>query len=174
MVTAEQLKDNKSILVVLPSEDIQKNVDTAISSLVKKEKSAVAYISLNKPYKTVVQSWKKKKIDMDKILFIDCITSTVEEPKEEKNVIYVPSPSGLTAISLAVNTFFKKMAGKKTVMIDALSTLLIYNEINTVARFTNDIVEKSRVAGGKAVIFTTKHDELINKVSLFFDEILKK
>ncbi|MCX6708585.1 MAG: hypothetical protein NTW67_02955 [Candidatus Woesearchaeota archaeon] len=57
--------------------------------------------------------------------------------------------------------------------MDSLSTLLIYNELNMVARFTNDLVEKARASDAKAIIFTTEHEELLGKVSLFFDKIIK-
>ena len=173
MIKPAQLKEGDTFLVILPAAKIQPNIDSIVEYLVKKEKNSVAFICLNKPYATLEKNWEKRKIDTSQILFIDCITASVEKPKKEKNVVFIPSPSGLTAISLAINTFLKGAKGKKTVIIDALSTLLIYNEINSVARFTNDLIEKARVSGAKEVIFTTKHDELINKVSLFFDRIIK-
>lgn len=173
MIKAEQITGGKIFLVISPSQEIQKNIDDTVTHLVKKDKTAIAYISFNKPYDTLNKNWKKKKLDLDKILFIDCITTGSAEKKNGKHVIYEMSPNNLTAISLAVNTFLKTATGKKAIIVDSLSTLLIYNELNMVARFTNDLIEKARTSDTKAVIFTTKHDEMINKVSLFFDKIIK-
>jgi len=173
MIKAGQITRGKVFLVILPSQEIQKNIDSIVTRLVKRDKTAIVYISFNKPYNVLSKNWKNKKIDLDKILCIDCITAGAIEKQNGKNVIYDLSPNSLTAISLAISAFLKTAKGKKAIIMDSLSTLLIYNELNMVARFTNDLVEKARASDTKAIIFTTKHEELLGKVSLFFDKIIQ-
>ncbi|MCX6708584.1 MAG: hypothetical protein NTW67_02950 [Candidatus Woesearchaeota archaeon] len=106
MIKAGQITRGKVFLVILPSQEIQKNVDSTVARLVK-EKTSIVYVSFNKPYNVLSKNWKNKKIDLDKILFIDCITAGVMEKQNGKNVIYDLSPNTLTAISLAISTFLK-------------------------------------------------------------------
>jgi len=159
---------NKINLIILPTEKTQNKIDNTVNKLVK-NKTSIFYLSFNKPYSVLSQNWKRKKINLKKILFVDCITSS--KRKNGENAIFNLSPRSLTEISLAFTTFLKTSKDQKAIIIDSLSTLLIYDELNLVARFTNDIIEKARQSEAKVIIFTTNVEELINKISLFFDKI---
>lgn len=61
-------------------------------------------------------------------------------------------------------------------IIDALSTLLIYNSENKVAKFVKEITECASKGNMEAIALSpkTKGKELLNKIFNFFDKVKKK
>jgi archaellum biogenesis ATPase FlaH len=60
-------------------------------------------------------------------------------------------------------------------IIDALSTLLIYNNENKVAAFVKEITEYAQDYDVEVIALSpkTKGEELLNKIFNFFDEVKK-
>jgi len=60
-------------------------------------------------------------------------------------------------------------------IIDALSTLLIYNNENKVAAFVKEVTEYASENEVQIVAFSpeTKGEELLNKIFNFFDKVKK-
>ena len=99
------------------------NLQNKINSVVKSENNKTGiYISLNKTQKSMSQLFNKEKINISKIFFVDCVTSN-----QEKNDVLHIHPNDLDELSFAINTFVKEINKEKFLIIDALSTLLIYN-----------------------------------------------
>jgi archaellum biogenesis ATPase FlaH len=61
-------------------------------------------------------------------------------------------------------------------IIDALSTLLIYNNENKVAKFVQEITDYASENQVYVVAFSpkTQGEELLNKIFNFFDKVEKK
>ncbi len=70
--------------------------------------------------------------------------------------------------------FIDNIQGEKYLIIDALSTFLIYSPENKVAGFIKEITEKSS-ENLKIIAFApkTKGEELLEKIFNFFDEVEK-
>lgn len=171
----EKLGDTYSGLVITPIENLQKNATRIVKNFTKSDIPGI-YVCLNRPYKTVKKYLEKKGLKTDKIFFIDCITSSLDKAEESENVLHIQSPSDLTGLNIAISEFSEKIPGKKFLLIDALASLLIYNTENLVVKFVKLILEDVPESGLKAVMLTpaTKGGELINKVSLFFDKVIKE
>jgi len=156
-----------STLIITHVEKLQKEIKKVIGSL--KNKPGI-YVSLNKTQKSVEESLKKNNISTERIFFIDCVAS--QKTKEE--VLHIP-PRDLGKLSFAIKSFFKEIKGEKFLIIDALSTLLIYNDENKVAAFVKEIADSSNK---ELAIFAfspvTKGEELLNKIFNFFDEVKKE
>jgi len=155
----------KSLLVLTSVEELQ----TKINAEVKELNSDVGiFISLNKTQKSTEEIFKKNGIDVDKIFFIDCVTSE----KARDDVLHI-KPDDLDTLSEATITFIKDIDGNKFLVIDALSTLLIYNSENKVAKFVKDITSYASSNNVQVVAFSpkTQGEELLNKIFNFFDEV---
>ena len=70
----------------------------------------------------------------------------------------------------------KDIKGEKFLIIDALSTLLIYNDENKVAKFVKEITEYASQNDVDVIAFSpkTKGEELLNKIFNFFDKVKKR
>jgi archaellum biogenesis ATPase FlaH len=111
---------------------------------------------------------KNNKINVDKIFFIDCVTSE----KTHEDVLHI-TPDDLDTLNDATLTFIKDIEGKKFLIIDALSTLLIYNSENKVAKFVQELTSYASSNDVQLIAFSpkTQGEELLEKIFNFFDEV---
>ncbi|MBI2668043.1 hypothetical protein HYX17_04735 [Candidatus Woesearchaeota archaeon] len=136
------------------------------------------YVTLNKPYQTMNELFGRKRIDAKLIIFIDAVTKTVGgNIKKTRNCLYIGNPENLSDISLAMDQAVRALGNKeKFLFFDSLSTLLIYNKVNTVARFIHFISGKMRIWRVKGIIISLQKDkdeELIDELSQFCDVMIK-
>jgi archaellum biogenesis ATPase FlaH len=129
------------------------------------------YVSLNKTQKSMESQLIKTFIPIDKLFFIDCVTSQ----KIKDDVLHI-SPTDLVTLRHALRAYMAELRGERFILIDALSTLLIYNDVNKVASFMQSLTD---LAGEKdieviALSPHTKGEELLDKIFNFFDTVEKK
>lgn len=157
-----------SLLIITPVDKVQ----SAINAVVKFFKDTQGiYVSLNKPHKTVEQNLKRIGLDTKKTFFIDCV-STIEA----EDVLQV-KPDNLEFLQTSIITFIDKIEGRKFIIIDGLSTLLIYNAENKVAKFVQKITEYASRAKVEVIAFspqTTTGEGLLTKIFNFFDKVKGK
>jgi KaiC/GvpD/RAD55 family RecA-like ATPase len=149
-----------------------------IVRIIKKNKSnGIIYVTTNKPYDHISELLKNNKIDTKKIFFVDCISKNVQEKEvSAKNCIFVESPGSLSAISIAVNEAVKNISGKKILLFDSLSVLLIYQDAATIAKFTNFLMNKLRVLDVDAIILALESDankDVLKQIESFADKVTK-
>jgi len=154
-----------SILIKTSIERLQKEVVKTLSQL---QDSVGIFVSLNKTQKSVEAILRENNINIDKLFFIDCVTS--EQSRE--SVIHI-RPNNLNLLFTTIEAFVKEIPGNKFLIIDAISTLLIYNNENKVAGFVKDITCLTSAKGIDMIAFTpqTKGEELLDKIYNFFDEV---
>ncbi|MBR9704657.1 hypothetical protein GOV12_04545 [Candidatus Pacearchaeota archaeon] len=148
------------------------NLNKEIINIISREKDIPGiYVSLNKTQKSSNDFLKKNNINSDNLFFIDCVTSI----KTNENVLHIP-PTDLKKLSFAIKNFIKEIKQNKYLIIDALSTLLIYNNENKVASFVKEITEIASQYNVKVIALSpkTKGEDLLNKIFNFFDKVVKK
>ncbi|MFA5856944.1 MAG: hypothetical protein WC867_06295 [Candidatus Pacearchaeota archaeon] len=157
-----------SLLIITSVENLQKEINDNLKTF---QKTPGIYVSLNKTQKSVEDILNKENIDTKKLFFIDCVTSD----KIRDDVLHIP-PNDLDKLSYAISSFIKEIKDEKFLIIDALSTLLIYNNENKVAAFVKEITNFASEKNVKIVAFSpqTKGEELLNKIFNFFDEVKNK
>ena len=157
-----------SLLVITSVEKLQNRINSVVSSF---KNIPGIYVSLNKTQKSIEDILKKAEINTNKLFFIDCVTSE----KTRDDVLHL-SPDQLDLLSSAINDFIKDIKGEKFLIIDALSTLLIYNDENKVAKFVKEVTEYASQNDVKVIAFSpeTKGEELLNKLFNFFDKVEKR
>jgi len=157
-----------SKLIITPVEKLQERIIEIIKDY--KDKIGI-YVSLNKTQKSAEEILKKSNIDTKRLFFIDCVT--LEQTKEE--VLHI-KPNDLDRLSYAINEFIKDIKEDKFLIIDALSTLLIYNNENKVAAFVKEITEYASQNNVEVIALSpkTKGEELLNKIFNFFDKVKKE
>jgi archaellum biogenesis ATPase FlaH len=158
----------------MASELIIKSVDKLQSEIILKLKTLRGktgiYISLNKPQKNINELLQKSSIDTSKMFFIDCVSKETLH----QDVITI-SPDNLDMLTLAINTYIEDIPGEKFLIIDALSTLLIYNNENKVAGFMQEMTKHTSENKVYFLAFSpkTNGEELLNKIFNFFDKVEK-
>jgi archaellum biogenesis ATPase FlaH len=157
-----------SILIISDVESLQKKISETINSF---RGIPGIYVSLNKTQKSTEEALKKVGIKTNKIFFIDCVTS-----EQRRDDVLHFHPTELEEMSYAIKDFMQEIKGKKFLIIDALSTLLIYNDENKVAKFVKATVDFASENNVELIAFTPKlkGEELLTKIFNFFDKVKKR
>ncbi|HJX05087.1 MAG TPA: hypothetical protein VJ461_00080 [Candidatus Nanoarchaeia archaeon] len=173
MSLIDEIRDKQIVLIVFPKSRYMDNLTEVIRAVDASSKK-VCYVSLNKPYSSIIASLKTNNLSTDKYFFIDVLTSTVKTPEPADNCEFVQSPSALTDIGLA---FTKAIQEKNcdNVLFDAISTLAIYKDIGEIIKFTQNLMTKARVGGVKSVYIALKEDsaELVKDLTMFVDGVVE-
>ena len=99
--------DNKMIGIVI--QDIEcGEILIKVSGIMSENYDKILYISINKPYETLINEFKQAEINTDKFCFIDCITRTSEDVESTKNCTYVSSPKAMDEIQTAIMDILRK------------------------------------------------------------------
>jgi len=129
------------------------------------------FICMNKTQKSTEELLRSSGLDVSRIFFIDCVSA--DHIKDD--ILHIP-PHQLELLGTAIGAFIKEIPGKKTLVIDAISTLLIYNDENKVAKFVRLITELGSKNEVEILAFSpkTRGEELLDKIFNFFDKVEKR
>lgn len=176
----EKLKDLKQYvaLATIDAKRYQKTNLEIIRHLIDTENIPGVYVTLNKPFETMESILKKEKIDTGMIIFIDAVTKTAGGKVEKTDkCLYIGAPDNLSDISIAMDQAVRALPSKgRFVFFDSLSTLMVYNNVSTVARFIHFLAGKMRVWKVKGIIVSLrkeKDQELIDELMQFCDVTFK-
>lgn len=125
-------------------------------------------ISTNETADKIVENLDK--INLDNLCIIDCVSSkfgaTLEQPFSEQ-IRYIESPMDLTMIMVALNDFLnlfsrEKKIKKIRIVLDSVSTLLMYSNLRTVFKFLHILTTRIRSAGGINIMLMEEraHDDI--------------
>lgn len=140
------------------------------------------YISVNKPYFSLTEEMEDQNIPTSNMYFLDCASGLMGKPPQEIGKTYILSgPSNLTELSITLSDLLssEKIKGReeKTILfLDSVSTFLIYNDANMVAKFLHAISGKVRTHNISGVFFSLHEDITKDAVATtvqFHDKVLE-
>lgn len=156
------LKTNMEVLRVLANEDDLPGV----------------YITINKPYSAMKRILEENKIKTEKLYFIDCITKTAGGKVEEteKGVLYMDSPQNLTGLGVAMGEAVRAIPeDNKFLFLDSLSTLLLYHNSGTVAKFSHFLTGRMRMWGLRGILISIEKEadpQFTSQLAQFCDTVV--
>lgn len=175
----EKLKNLKEYVAIatVDAKNYQKTNLEIVKHLTENKNTPGVYVTLNKPFQTMQKNFKKEKIDIRMVIFIDALTKTSGGKIEKTDrCLFIGAPDNLSDISIAMDQAVRALPSKeKFVFFDSLSTLLMYNNIATVARFIHFLAGKMRAWEVKGIIVSLRKEkdkELIDELTQFCDIIL--
>lgn len=165
-------------LATVPASSYQSTNIEFVKHFTEVEGIPGVYVTLNKPYATIEGILKRAKVDTRMVIFIDAVTKTAGgELKKTKNCLYIGSPERLSDISIAMDQAVRAIPlEEKFVLFDSLSTLLLYNDPETVAQFIHFLAGKMRVWKIKGIIISLEkgaNKALISKLTQVCDIVLE-
>ena len=166
-----ELTSNQTILLLMPSTEYNNVVLETVKQL---SEGSVCYVTLNKTYNSLKELFKKNKINIENLVFIDAISNTIsKKPSQEKGCYYVSSPGALTELSLAINKFLKH--NFDYLIFDSLTSLLVYQKKVPVSKCISSLVNKIKATKTKAVFYALsakEQEELIRESGMFVDKVV--
>jgi hypothetical protein len=155
-------------------------LETVVRSLMTGETIGI-YISVNRPSFALIEEMKNRNIPTENMYFVDCASGLMGKQPQELDKTYILSgPSDLTELSITIAKLLQSDRIKNNepntiLFLDSVSTFLIYNEANTVARFLHAVAGKVRAANIRGVFFSLQDDAMkgpIESTTQFHDKVL--
>src|SRR3989338_9399548 len=181
MSRSEQFKGLPESFIVLfianPEDYVSQNL-ALLKDFVNVKKMAGIYVTVNRPYLSLLSLLKKGGIDTSRMFFIDLVTKTLNDmPERKSNRIFMGSATNLTDLSLAISQAVSaNPTAKKFIYLDSLSTMLIYNEAGSLSRFSHFLTGRLRewnVDGVFISLDSESDKELTNKMAQFCDKVVR-
>jgi archaellum biogenesis ATPase FlaH len=167
----QELDQNQTVLLVLPS---SKYNQISVDVTKKLSKESLCYVTLNKTRDALEETFKKKKINTENLVYIDAISKTIKSaPSQCDRCYYVSSPAALTELSLVTSKFLRH--NFKYLIFDSLTNLVIYQKKAPVAKFLSSLINKIRSNKTKAVFYAVKvegQEKLLQECSMFVDKVI--
>lgn len=152
-----------------------------IIKLAQKYDFAAIVVTTNFPASVLEKLYSQNEIKTENLLFIDAISrysmGTASVKSDERH-INTNNPADLTGLSIAFSEMLKKTAGKKTiVLVDSISTMLIYLPPVKISQFVHLIASKIRQLDKSCAFLAVDgglDPVLLSQISSFVDEIVKE
>ena len=155
----EALNRRFIVLLDVPAKNYFDSVMESANFVVEKEKKGV-YVSVSRPFRYISNEMQRRNINMDNILFIDCISAMAgEHDNGNEKCMFVKSPSALEEISINITSLIDKIeCDEKFLIMDSVSTLLIYNSMDSVKEFLLFLIKKLRLERVSGIIITVEKE----------------
>ena len=171
------IKESGVVLAIADPVMLRSSVLDAIQQF-SQEKTTGIIISFSEPQIILKKALENINIDTSAFLFIDCVTvSATGKPGQENNCYYVNKCSDLTGIGIAVTKALSSVEEKENmfIVLDSVSTMLIYNDSNIIIRFLHMLINKIRLNNANGVLFSAKNaiDPIVSSpISVFTDSVI--
>lgn len=134
------------------------------------------YVSLNIPCHKLSNELKAKGIDLSKMHIVNCIGG-VKKKCTNCNCSFPRYNGSLTELSVIITKQIN--TGKfDFIVLDSVTTLLVYNKTETVERFIQYFVNKVRLLDMEGVILSVEGEEkskkIIGVLSQFCDKTIRE
>lgn len=168
---------NQSAGIILPGNNYSDLVQALFEHIRSKPEAAWVYVTITKPYENIIKQFGDV-LNRKNIRFIDCISRAAGISKVDPNCIFIESPALLEKIIMEIMDIFRDLEDdvQKYLIIDSLSSLLIYNDASLVTEFFTHLTNRTRVADIHIIslVIEEETDEDINKILyLKSDKIIK-
>ncbi len=174
-----ELKDlpEDFIITLVTSTENYSSVNIAIPYyLINKRGMNGLYVTMNKPYESLANILKNNNVDTKKLFFIDAISGVIrKKERENENCLILQNPSALMELSIGIS---KACESKKLkfVIIDSLSTMLVYNKENSTVKFIHYLSAQLRKYKLAGIILSLEEDiekKILDSVVQFCDKVIK-
>lgn len=172
------VSENKFVMVLLNEQQYNQKLGDLIKNI-EKNHAKICYVSLSKPYATIIEYLKENNLDVDKFFFIDVLSSHYQKQKPAENCIFIEGPDKLISIQTAIS---KAIATKNcsAIIFDTVSSLLMYEQIHDIIRFTHQLtIEKKQQDVNKIYIvlkenanLASYYETLIKDIDMFTDKTI--
>ncbi len=171
----EGLPEKYVVLLIIDHDKYDLLIANIVKNFTKKGFSGI-FVTLNKDGEDLIAMLEKNKVDCTNLFVIDAVSKKGTTPKAGNNISYVDSPQNLTELEAQIIDFAKKMQPEKSfLVVDSLSTLLVYNAEKTIEKFVHGLGEKMKELGFKTVftIRSKTRPEIMDVLIQFSDKVVR-
>ena len=168
---------NQSVGIMLPGNNYLDLTQALFEYIISKPQDAWVYVTITKPFNSIVKRFDDLS-DAENVRFIDCISRAAGISKVDSNCTYIESPTMLEKLGLEIINIFKEVDENtdKYLILDSLSTLMIYNDPDIVTEFFYHMANRTRARDIHSISLVIEEegmDKHLNKIIYLNDKILK-
>jgi len=167
---------HQSVGVIVPVSNYSDLYETIMMQMLGSKQDLWMYVSITKTYDTITRSYKEF-ANKPNIFFIDCISRAAGISQKADNCSFIESPVMLERILMEMMHAFRerKTEGNTYIVLDSLSALMIYNNVETVKEFFQHFVNKTRAENIHcvSVVIEEEMDDHLNKIIFLNEKIIK-
>jgi len=170
---------NHSVGILLPGNNYSDLTQAFFTHMISRPEDAWVYVTITRPYETVVKDIEGLP-DNTNIRFIDCVSRAAGIPNADANpnCIFIESPTMLEQLGLEISNIFKEVDENtnKYLILDSISTLMIYNDPELVTEFFYHLSNRTRTKNIHTISIAIEEEDVdiyTNKLIYLNDKILK-
>ncbi len=168
---------NQSVGIMLPSKNYSDLTQALLEYICSRTEDAWVYVTITKPYDNLIKQFGDLS-GLENIKFIDCISRAAGISNTNPNCVFIESPTMLENLGLEIINVFKNVDDdtNKYLILDSLSTLVIYNDLEIVTEFFYHLANRTRARNIHSVSLMIEEegvDSQLNKLIYLNDKILK-
>lgn len=167
---------NHAIGIVLPSNNYDDLLQATFEYMAEKKDASWIYVTSTRPYAAVKDKFSSE-IDQASVFFIDCVSRAAGIKTTANHCIFLDSPSELERLILEIMSGVNTQGQRDVfVVLDSLSSLVLYNDVCLVSEFFTHLMNNIRLANATAISLCIEEemDDALNKVLyLKNDKIIK-
>jgi archaellum biogenesis ATPase FlaH len=181
--TVNRTKSAQSVCLSVSKKKFNETYVIVLKNLLSKPTARGVYVTVNTPFKRLVMELKEWGVPVERLFFVDAVSKIDQEWREGKQVIFLNSPHDLPnltagiAEALYLNSPRKKFAGKQNfVLLHSISSLLIYNKVETVQKFLEFLVDLTKGRYLKLFCLFEQgpgEKKIVPAIYNLFDEVIK-
>ncbi|MFA5406815.1 MAG: ATPase domain-containing protein [Candidatus Nanoarchaeia archaeon] len=169
-----KLKPNDVMLLLCDPKNLINKKIMLINKLINSHHGLI--ITISEPYTVLKKRLIESKVNVKKLFFVDLITSTASSnPERSNDCIFINAPTALTSLGIALNQAINSK-DFNFIMVDNLSTFLMYNDSNVLMRFIHNLINKTRINNINCIIISDggeSNKKLINNIKSMSDKVVK-
>ena len=169
---------SQSVGIILPGNNHSDLIQALFEYMHSKPEAAWVYVTIANPYWSILKQFGDMLADEGNIKFIDCVSRASGRYETDSNCIFIESPVQLEKMLLEIMTVFRDLKGdvQKYLVIDSLSSLLLYNDVSLVAEFFTHLTNGAKLEDIHSISLSIEEEmeDNVNKILyLRSDKILK-
>jgi len=169
---------NQTVGIILPDKYYRDIKQVIFEFLNSKSDSFAVYVTITRPYHTILNEFGDLIANNKNIRYVDCVSRIAGISKMDPNCIFIESPTMLEKLGLEINNLFREADEKssKYLIIDSLSTLMVYNDPEIVTKFFYYLINVTRAKDIHSVYLVIEEEEAdkqIKKLINLTDKIEK-
>jgi len=167
----QKIKENRNTVIISKSLQ-QAQVAIDLHKVLSKKFKKIGVVMLHKSSSALLEELEKAKVNCSNYCFIDC--ESKRDAGGIKECLHVSSPAALTELALSIEKM-KKNYQPNLLILDNISSLLIYNNEALVLKFLHSVMQKVRQTKSRAVYLILEEGKksFISDLSLFADMIIE-
>lgn len=176
-ITADKLEGGDSFLV-LSSASMLKENNIRLVQNIQDLQYQIIMVTFNQPSPILKRMYAKNNLSLETIIFIDAVSKYAlgTLPEDIDRAVFINNPRNLTNLSVAISEMVKEFSGTKTcVVLDSISTMLIYLSSEDVSKFSHFITSKMAMLGMPCFLIAVENGMnpvLMTHLSTFTTDII--